>query len=360
MTDTEPDMLAAAAPDRGISPRLRVSLSGHGPEEPFSVLLFVIEGFSMMALSSIIEPLRAANRLSQKARYSWSVASTRPGPIRCSNGLEVTAQFGIDDAPNADFSVVVASLFDRPYPSKRLMGWLRRLRNEGRMMGAVSNATLLLADAGVLGDRSVAVHWEAIRELRQSHSDIVVSDDLYCWDRGVLTAAGGTSSMDMVLALIAALDGDDLAIDVADQFLHGPIRQPTHAQRNALQWRHRITDPRLATAVEIMKNYIAEPARIFWIAERAGLSERHLERLFLAELGKRPSEFYMDMRLRAARSALISSTENLETIAENCGFSSPGHFSRAFKARFGETPSTVRKRRPLTYGGIMQEDGGVA
>lgn len=326
--------------------------------ESFDVLFYLVSGYSMMALSSAIEPLRAANRLIGTDRYSWSTAGDRAGLVEASNGLGLPARFDLANVPEADLTVIVASLFDADFQAPKVFAWLRRLRAEGRMIGAISNGTVLLARAGVLGNRHVTTHWEMIHELETAFPDLNVTSDLFCWDRGVLTAAGGAAAMDMMLAVITELDGEDLAFDVAEQFLHGPIRPGTHHQRYDIRWRFRVTDPRILAAIEIMKRHVAAPERISCIASRAGISERQLERLFLVEFGKHPSEFYMDMRLRTARGLLIGSTEPLEAIAETCGFSSLGHFSRAFKSHFGDSPSVVRRHRRRRNGGYVQEDGG--
>lgn len=323
----------------------------------FSVLLHLVDGFSMMALCSAIEPLRAANRLIGHDRYAWSVSARVQGQATASNGIGVATRWGSEDLPEADLTVVVASLFERPHRDPKLATHLRRLRARGLMIGAVSNGAWILAEAGLLGSRKVAIHWELARELERAFPEAQVSEGLYCWDRGVLTAAGGTAALDMMLGLIATLSGPEIAIDVADQFLHGPIRPADHGQRNGVQWRHGITDPRLLAAIDAMTGRIADPVRIADIAARVGISERQLERLFLSELGATPSDYYMRTRLQAARGMLIGSTETLEGIAFACGFSSVGHFSRSFKAAFGESPSVVRRRRPGANGGFMQAHG---
>lgn len=293
----------------------------------------------MMALSAAIEPLRAANRLLGRTGYAWTLAAERAGAAMASNGLEIKAGPGAEDGPDADLTVVVASLFPGDLDCPGLFARLRRLRSRGRAIGAISNGTMLLARAGVLRDSRVTIHWEMARQLQEAYPDLTVSADLYCQDSGVLTAAGGTAAMDMMLSLIAQIDGGDLALDVARQFLHGPIRPASDTQMEDLRWRFRITDRRLLNAVELMRRNLSSPARIGWIAEKAGVSERQLERLFLAELASLPSDFYMALRLRAAREMLLASSDPLELIAEQCGFSSAGHFSRSYKIQFGEPPS---------------------
>lgn len=328
-------------------------------EGPFRVTFLLVDGFSMMALSSAIEPLRAANRLLGVQRYDWTLVAERPGLVAASNGIEMMAHSGVDTATETDLTVVVASLFPLDYDAPKTFAWLRRLRARGRLLGAVSSGALLLARAGVLRQTRVTIHWETARELEQSFPDLVVARDIYCWDRGILTAAGGEASMDMMLALIMEIDGADLAIDVANQFLHGPIRPSSEGQDEDLRWRFRVTDARLLAAIKMMKLRLSDPVRIAAIAGQVGISERQLERLFVAEIGKLPSEFYKDLRLQSARGMLLASTEPLEVIAEQCGFSSLGHFSRAFKARFGESPSVVRRRRPRVHDGFVQADGEI-
>ena len=328
-------------------------------EHPFTILFYLVDGFSMMALSAAVEPLRAANRLLQQPRYGWSLAAAQAGNVRASNGIEIAAHHGLDTAPQADLTVIVASLFDPGEQPATLFGWLRRLRADGRMIAAISNGTMLLARAGVLGNRRVTIHWEMAHELTAGYPQLEVTQDIYCWDKSVLTAAGGVAAMDMMLAFIAEMDGWDIAADIAEQFLHGPIRPAGQAQRHDLRWRFGITDPRLLQAIEIMKSHPAEPVRIARIATDVGISERQLERLFMAELGQLPSDFYIDMRLRNARGMLIGSTEPLEAIAHMCGFSSLGHFSRSFKAHFGESPSVTRRQRHRQHGGFLQADAGI-
>lgn len=313
----------------------------------------------MMALSAAVEPLRAVNRLVGEARYRWRIAARDAGPVAASNGLEVTAAHGLGDAPPSDLTVLVASLEVEDYGDAGLYRWLRSRSDGHRMVGAVSTGPLILARAGLLDGRRATIHWEMQRRLAEEFPAVQVLPDLYCVDDGIMTAAGGTAAMDMMLALISRREGRDLAADVAEQFLHGPVRAATVRQRQDVRWRYQVTDRRLVSAIRLMEESLAVPLRIARIADVVGISERQLERLFESAFGKKPSEFYMEIRLKQARLLLGQSTMSLERIAEMTGFSSPGHFSRSFKACYGVPPSAVRRHRRDANGGILQEVGGV-
>ena len=270
----------------------------------------------------------------------------------------MAAAHGLEDTPASDLTVLVASLDVEDYGDARLYRWLRGRCDGHRMVGAVSTGPLILARAGLLGGRRATIHWEMQRRLAEEFPEVQVLPDLYCVDGGITTAAGGTAAMDMMLALISRREGRDVAADVAEQFLHGPVRAATVRQRQDVRWRYQVTDRRVVSAIRLMEESLAVPLRIARIADVVGISERQLERLFESAFGKKPSEFYMEIRLKQARLLLFQSTMPLEQVAETTGFSSPGHFSRAFKTRYGESPSTARRRREELNGGNMQEVGG--
>ena len=310
----------------------------------FNVAFFLVPGFSMMALSSAVEPLRSVNRMVGECRYDWHIVAKEKGPVSAGNKLEITAAHGLADSPCCDLTIVVASLDAEGYHEPKVFEWLRKRHEERGMLGAVSNGTLILARAGLLAGRRATIHWEMQRWLAEEFPAIKVRADLYCIDRDVMTAAGGIAAMDMMLAMIAERDGREIAADVSEQFLHGPVRASTERQRRDVRWRYDVTDRRLVTIIRLMEENLSDPIKISQVSDVAGVSERQMERLFESALGTSPSEFYLRIRLRVARARLLHSTESLEKISDFCGFSSPGHFSNAFKICYGEPPSIVRRR----------------
>ena len=311
----------------------------------YEVAFFLVPGFSMMALSAAVEPLRALNRLTDTRRYGWNIVARDAGAVQASNGFEISAPFGIKDAPPTDLTIVVASIGVQDYNDQAVFDWLRRRRGSGRATGAVSNGALLLARAGLLGGRRATIHWEKQRQFSEEFPDVNVVTDLYCVEDDMMTAAGGTAGIDLMLAVIAQRDGNEAAADVAEQFLYGPVREPSSQQRQHVSWRYQVTDQRLLLAVQFMEENLETPLRIAQLADMSGTSERQMERLFRKSLGMSPSEFYMGIRLKKARQMLLHATDKLAEISHLCGFSSPAHFTRAFCAKYGVSPSSVRNLR---------------
>ena len=64
--------------------------------QPFAFIL--VPEFTMMPVTSAIEPLRLANRLSEKALYRWTMHSVDGKPVAASNGILTMVDGDLDDS----------------------------------------------------------------------------------------------------------------------------------------------------------------------------------------------------------------------------------------------------------------------
>src|SRR5262245_35647431 len=83
---------------------------------------------------------------------------------------------------------------------------------------------------------------------------------------------------------------------------------------------------------------IALPA----FARRAGLSERHVSRLFQSELGVTFRDHVAALRVERAKALLRDTGMTVIEIAGETGWSSLAHFNAVFRRRVGATPSRFR------------------
>jgi transcriptional regulator GlxA family with amidase domain len=164
-------------------------------------------------------------------------------------------------------------------------------------------------------------------------------------DRDRLTCGGGVTALDMMHALIAERFGDAFARAVSDWFLHTHVGRPSEPQRASLAERYGVHHAALIAALEKMENTIATPLGRAAIAASAGVTPRHLDRLFAIHLGTTFSAHYRRLRLDHARNLLRQSALSATEIAVACGFSGGAHFARRYRDEFGVTPKADRSRK---------------
>ncbi len=79
-----------------------------------------------------------------------------------------------------------------------------------------------------------------------------------------------------------------------------------------------------------------------FLANKLGISEVYLRKLFLSNLGITPKQYILDLRIKKAKQLLADSNRSVTEISEKCGFSSVYHFCRLFKNKTGITPMEYR------------------
>jgi transcriptional regulator GlxA family with amidase domain len=151
--------------------------------------------------------------------------------------------------------------------------------------------------AGLLDGYTCTIHWENQPGFIEEFPEINVTSSLFEIDRDRFTGAGGTSALDMILALISSQHGVTLATQVAENILHSPIRQPGEHQRMSLPARIGARHPKMVEIIEQMEQNLEEPLSPSVLAKQAGLSTRQLERLFRRYLDRSPKRYYLELRL---------------------------------------------------------------
>jgi AraC family transcriptional regulator len=100
--------------------------------------------------------------------------------------------------------------------------------------------------------------------------------------------------------------------------------------------------------LQIVRDLVARPqeAPLARIAARAGWSAFHLHRALRRLLGETPKQFLLGRRLDGAAGRLLAGRDTVLAVALDAGFASHEVFIRAFRRRFGATPTAYRSRAP--------------
>lgn len=307
------------------------------------VHFLLLPGFSMMGFVSAIEPLRVANRFRADC-YRWRILSITGEPVVASNGMSLNADAPLCEPSTVHTVIVVAGFEPLAAFTPALAAWLRGAQQAGVVVGAVDTGVFALAEAGVVGPGPVTLHWEAQAAFCERYPHVRVTQELFEIGPACITCAGGTAAIDMMLALIAQRHGHVLATQISEQFVLGRIRSPSDHQRLEITARYRVHNPKVIQAIRSMQEHIEDPLRSDDLAHIVGVSRRQLERLFSTHLGQTPLDFYSGLRLERARALLQQTDMGVIAIGIACGFGSPSHFSRSYRAHFGCSPKEARTR----------------
>lgn len=327
---------------------------------PEPVGLFVTPQFSMMAVIALFDPLRVANKLSGRSLFDCRLLSEHGGTVTAANGMNLNTE-AISGRSRLSQAIVCSSYEPGRYATKRTLSWLRALARKGVNIGAIDTGCHLLAKAGLLDGYRVAMHWEVIAAFIEEFPEIEVSDKLFEIDRDRITCAGGSAGYDLMLNLVAVRHGRELAVAVAEQFVHGSIRRGTDPQRMALSARVGTNNAQVLRAIGEIENNLDEPPNLSDLAKAAGTTARNLDRVFNSQIGESPMRYAHRVRLRRARELLQQTSLKIMDIALMTGFKSQAHFSRAYRTTFGRMPKDDRHRLTYFVGAYCnnQRSGGI-
>ncbi len=312
------------------------------PDDQIGFLL--LPEFPIYALILATEALRIANQNAGRTLYDWHLISIDGQPVKAGNGLLLPTDGSIQTIQRLPTVIVCAGNRPTQHIGKPLLAWLRRLARHGATLGALDTGAFTLAAAGLLDGYRVTLHWEAIPMFRDHHPEIEVVEQLYVFDRQRLTCAGGAATLDMMLQRIGQRHGYGLAQVVANGFVHDRIRQPAEPQRPPTEHSGDQADAQLAAVIRLMEQSLDQPLPPAALARQCGISVRRLERIMRRKLGRSPMQYYLTVRLQAARNLLFYGDQSMKQIASICGFSSPPVFSRAFRRQFGSSPGEYRRQ----------------
>ena len=315
-------------------------------------VFLTLPNYSLIALSTALEALRMANRVSAQDAYRWTLASLDGRAVQASCGLSLSPSSALERIGPADIVFVCGGIHVERAVSSELLAALRRLAQQRVALGSLCTGGYALAKAGLLDKYRAVIHWENLSALREEFPRVSFSEQLFVIDRDRYTCSGGVAPLDLMFNIIKGDLGRDVAPMISEQFIVERIRSESDRQHVPLQARVGLFHENLIEAAALMQANIEEPLPLDEIAKLVGVSRRQIERLFKRYVGQVPTKYYLDMRLRRARELLLQTPMSVMEIAVACGFQSPPHFSKCYRSMFGHSPSAERMAGAAALSGM--------
>lgn len=311
-------------------------------KSPRRFVFVLMEHFTLLSFSSALDALRIANRMSGKKLYDWTFIGENEEFVSCSAGTQFKLDTTLIELHRDDTILLCGGTTIQESTTKKLIGWLRREARRGLIIGGLCTAAYPMAKAGLLDEKKATIHWENQDSFAEEFLEVELTKTVFVCDGNRYTTAGGTSSIDLLLKIIADDHGEELANAVADQMIYSSIRTDQDTQRLSVPTRIGVRHPKLSKVIQMMEINIEEPMSPSILAKDVGMSTRQLERLFRRYLDRSPKRYYMELRLQKARNLLMQTDMSVINVALACGFASPSHFSKCYRAHYDTTPYRER------------------
>ena len=310
------------------------------------IVIFAPSNVHSLEVAGLMDVFAEANARVAETAYEVSIVGAGEAPILCGSGLRVVPDSSYLAVTNSPDTFLVAGSVGVPAaPRREIVDWFTRMASQARRYGSVCTGAFLLGEAGLLGDRRVATHWQYASLLAERFPDAKVDGNrVFVRDGAMITSAGSSAAIDLGLSLVEEDLGREVSLHVARRlvvFLKRPGDQSQFSVHLAAQ---AIDRSRLYEVQKYILNQPAADLSISALAKIAAMSTRNFTRVFTQEMGLPPSAYVDLTRIDVARSLLEGSRLSIDTIAARTGFGSARAMRRAFLAHMGTTPNQYRER----------------
>ncbi|VTU25443.1 Isonitrile hydratase [Variovorax sp. SRS16] len=139
------------------------------------------------------------------------IVSQSPGPVRCSKGLSINPHVSFADCPPLDHLLVPGGQGTRrEVDNPVLVDFVAQQARHCQAVLSVCTGAFVLHAAGLLSGKKATTHWGSLERLR-ALGDVTVVEERYVQDGKVWSSAGVSAGIDLMLAFIASVGGEEAA-----------------------------------------------------------------------------------------------------------------------------------------------------
>lgn len=283
--------------------------------------------------------------LSKEPLYDLTVAAERQGPVKTFCKVSIHADQAFDSLTDGIDTLLIAGGLnvDEAVHDTRMRQWLRKMAPKTRRVGSICTGAFVLAESGLLDDRSATTHWSFCNKLAEQYRKIRVDHEkIFVRDGNVYTSGGVTAGIDMALNLVEEDWGWDLAARVARGMLIFMRRPGGQSQFSTYVMNEAKTRKDFRELQAFIVSNPQADLSVDKLAERMAMSPRNFSRIFCHEVGISPAKFVERIRLEAARNIILQTDLPVESVAARCGYNSAEQMRRSFYRLLSVSPNEYR------------------
>ena len=326
-------------------------------KKPFDITIVGTHGMLSSALTGAVDLFSLAGITWQhihqdpaQPAFNVTLSSIDGKAFKCINGVVLSPKCALPAITHSDLVLVPTIGGDLEQVVKAngpLLEQLKRFYLAGAKIASNCTGAFLLAEAGLLKNKSATTHWGYESLFKQRYPDVNLDiDKIITYEEGVYCSGGGVAWLDLVLLLIADFCGEQVAEETAKAHVLDHSRTNQRAY-TSIQQKTLHGDSDIAKAQHyVLKNY-QKPLTSETLASIANMSLRTFARRFKQACAMTPQQYIQSVRIERARKLLDSTTKPIESIVFEVGYSDLSSFIQLFKKWVGQSPHQYRVRQRM-------------
>lgn len=259
----------------------------------------------------------------------------------------INAETLLKDVKQTDLIIIPAvdgDILEAIENNKAFIPWIEKQYKAGAEVASLCMGAFILASTGLLKGKKCATHWMAENAFRQMFPDVeLVTERIITDENGIYSSGGAFSYLNLILYLIEKYAGRDMAILAAKVFAI-EVERKDQLSFVVFQGQKGHNDEPVRKAQEYIESNFREKITVDELAEKAALSRRNFERRFKKATANTVAEYIQRVKIEAAKVNLESSSDNVNEVMYNIGYTDPKAFRGTFKRITGLSPVEYRNK----------------
>jgi transcriptional regulator GlxA family with amidase domain len=269
-------------------------------------------------------------------------------PVIYNRYFQVSPNKTIKEIQKTDLIIVTAISGDLEKgidANRGFVSWIKKQRIEhGAEIASLCKGALLLAETGLLNEKSCATHWTAHEIFRRKYPKVHLQPDkVICEDNGIFSSGGAYSFLNFMIYLVERNFGRETALwcSKVSEIDFDRDDQSPFMIFNGQKDHH---DESIRKAQIYVEEHFTEKINLDRVAEMFMMSKRTFLRRFKKATSNTPLEYIQRVKTEAAKKKLESSTMNIHEVMYLVGYKDEKAFRNIFRKYTGLSPLDYRKK----------------
>jgi len=228
--------------------------------------------------------------------------------------------------------------------SAKAIAWMVGQYKEGAEIASLCTGSFLLAATGLLKGKQCSTHWKAQEMFRAMFPDLDLCTDKVITDsKGLYTAGGAMSSLNLVLYLVEKYNGRAVAL-YCSKVLQIDIERESQSPFMIFKGQKEHNDEEIKTIQRYIEDNIEERITVELLADKCDMNRVVFSRRFKKATQTSPIEYIQRVKMEAAKRNLEAGRKNINEVMYAVGYTDVKAFRNIFKKVAGITPQEYKAK----------------